>query len=322
MRRLNAAALLGGIVLVGLMAALVIGTGGLPGRSVNADPQKRFAAYYHRMPSQRAATYRLECDFREPSAIAAGSKIAPSCTRPGRLGTAFLWGDSHAQALSYGLRRVLPDGYALAQVATSGCSPALGGGADVSAFAGNVEAAQACRDSNRFALSSIRALKPSLVFIAQTADHDKQDWNRIAQELHTLGAKQVVLVGPMPQWLPALPLIVTKYHWPLTEDYISTGLSARILQVDRTLRARYSSSRQLTFVSLVGGLCTESACRARVGRELMVMDYGHLTPTGSDFVARTIIGPALAQENLAGKGGKVSADPPGDGLTSPSMARR
>jgi hypothetical protein len=44
----------------------------------------------------------------------------------------------------------------------------------------------------------------------------------------------------------------------------------------------------------------------------MVMDYGHLTSAGSDFVAQTIISRAFAQENLPGKEGKVSADPPGD----------
>ena len=273
------------VLLAGL---LVIWQAGFPDRPANHDDRRNFVAHYQAMRYEFAASQR-SCGFLDWRTLRQRDDIEPICTRPGTRGTYLLWGDSHAKALSFGLRKTLPEGISLAQVTSFACAPGL---PDDGLFYGRMRGGEkraSCVRANAFALDLIRRLRPQIVFLAQQGDHDRRDWNAFADHLKRLGARQVVLVGPVPQWFPSLPRIIAGSHWPLTEDYIATGLSQDILRINAVLARRYAHSSHLTYVSPIGRLCDARGCRARIGNTLLVWDYGHLTPAASILIGRQIM---------------------------------
>lgn len=133
--------------------------------------------------------------------------------------------------------------------------------------------------------------------MAQQNSHELTDWNEIARHLKTLGVKEVVLVGPVPQWQPSLPLVITKRHWNSADSQIvDQGLDQRILKTDALLKEKLDPS-VIDYISVIGGVCKGLACLAKVdeGKSLMAVDYGHLTPSASLYVGRTILAPKLKQ---------------------------
>ena len=76
------------------------------------------------------------------------------------------------------------------------------------------------------------------------------------------------------------------------------GLDGAVLETDRRLREQLTGS-PITYVSLIQALCQGAACRARIRNDagepdLLVVDYGHLTPAGSVHAAREALAPWLA----------------------------
>jgi peptidoglycan/LPS O-acetylase OafA/YrhL len=279
------------MLLAGVGGYATYGAAGFVERPVNRSDRAHFLSYYERMRRDGTlkAAYRWECDFMNWDTEQNRDAIDASCTQSGPRGTVFLWGDSHAQALSAGLRSVLPQGVQLAQVTTSGCAPRLSE-PNPDALAGR------CRVANAFARERIAALKPAVVVLAQILAHTETDWAALAAQLRALGARDVLLVGPMPQWQPSLPLVVTRFHWNGPFERVTEGLDPALFDIDRTLRARLESSTVIRYASLIGPLCSDAGCLATVpdsDQQLMVVDAGHLSPRGSAYVAETILRPYL-----------------------------
>lgn len=285
-----APALAAGIpVFLGLGIALHL-AGGLPFRTADSDPRARFLQHYARLHSQGLGeAYRGECDFFDWSTKSRRTALPASCTAPGQKETWFLWGDSHAQALSLAIRSVLPDGTALAQVATAGCRPSLGPVPYRSPL-------NTCDPSNDYARQEIERLKPRVLVLAQAADHEAKDWLEIARFARAAGVERVVLIGPLPQWKPALPQRIVAQYWDASSDDLMVPADPAILATDRVLRERFAGSGELTYVSLVASLCRDGACRATIpgGRlNLIAVDYGHLSPDGAVFVGRNVLAQPL-----------------------------
>lgn len=264
---------------------------GLWARAVNRTDKAAFAAYYQAMRRTGiAAPYRLECDFMAPVTDTVRDSIPPACTTPGRNGTWFLWGDSHAQALSPAVSALLPDGVALAQVATSSCRPSLGG-TDLHVPGGR------CDRANSYALGRIRELKPAVVVLAQNGDHSRTDWDALAQHVRGLGAGKVVVVGPAPMWSPSLPEVYVNRYWDSGADRAAYGLVAGRAEDDEIMRARYARSAAIAYVSIMRRLCDANGCLAVVPGtnppELMAFDSAHLTPLGSRYVGEQVLRPVL-----------------------------
>jgi peptidoglycan/LPS O-acetylase OafA/YrhL len=275
------------MVATGIAGYTAFAREGFVDRPINRSDQAHFLQYYERLRTRGLSeAYRAECDFMEWASEKTRESIDPSCTAPGAHGTVFLWGDSHAQALSLGLRSILPAGWGLAQVASSACPPRLRE-QDPQALGGR------CARANGYARDRIAALKPALVVLAQIGGHQGTDWTEVAQALHGLGAKRVALVGPMPQWLPSLPLIVANHYWGRDYTFVDRGLNAEVFETDRILAATYANVSGLDYVSLIAGLCGDHGCRATPAdsKLLIAVDNGHLSPAGSTFVANTILRP-------------------------------
>jgi peptidoglycan/LPS O-acetylase OafA/YrhL len=264
---------------------------GLWSRAINRSAKAPFSAYYDAMRKKGIVEpYRLECDFMELVTDRTKDHIAPGCTTPGSKGTWFLWGDSHAQALSAGLTSILPDGFVLAQVATSGCRPSLGP-IDLQV------PGQRCEKANTFALQKIAELKPDTLIIAQAGGHELTDWDALATHVKNLGVRRVLVVGPVPMWQPTLPEIYINRYWDSKPDRIAYGLIGERSQEDQQMKERYAQSTTLTYVSIINRLCDASGCLAVVPGtnppELLTFDAAHLTPRASVYVADQILRPIL-----------------------------
>jgi hypothetical protein len=78
---------------------------------------------------------------------------------------------------------------------------------------------------------------------------------------------------------------------------VPTGAYGDLTAVDGTLAGMMADLPGVSYVSLVGALCRDGACLARVPGEneldLMAVDAGHLTPKGSSYVGRLLMKPLL-----------------------------
>lgn len=268
---------------------------GAPGRTTSRDPANAFIDRYENLRLHGlAAPYRFDCDFYDSVTKSKRAQIAAACLEPGPKATAFLWGDSHAQALSPGLRAILPRGVALAQIATSGCAPALTG-AGQAAGPGN-----ACPTGNAAALAAIDRLRPDIVFLAQNSGHENTDWDQLADRLRRSGVRHVVLIGPVPEWHPGLPKLFARRYLGTAARRSLDGVLPENLRTDQLLRARYGHSTSIVYVSLIDQLCEPAGCLMKVpGSDgLMAVDYGHFTPAASVFVGRRIVAPALRRHRI------------------------
>jgi hypothetical protein len=109
----------------------------------------------------------------------------------------------------------------------------------------------------------------------------------------------VLLIGPAPEWLPSLPQVVAAHYFDNEIEHIEYGLNAQIFKTDLLIRERYENGQDLEYVSLVKQLCDVRGCRATVAGKwpynLIAMDYGHLTPMGSVFVAQNVLAAHLVE---------------------------
>ncbi len=279
-----------GLVFVG--GAAVSATQGMvsPMREISLSEKASFIQDYVNRQQNLYEPYWLKCDAFSAFTQRGQSSIDESCTRKQGEGGVFLWGDSHAQALSLGLRTLLARDTPFYQVASASCRPSL------SVHQGRTSpTSRACDYSNRLALHSIETLHPDIVVIAQKDGHDKTDWNGIAIRLKGYGVKHVVLIGPLPQWNPSLPSVIASRHWGLNESHISDpALDQSVMAVDQATR-QLAASADIQFVSLIDRLCVADACLVRLEDtdSLLQIDSGHLSTEGSLFVVKNYVLPEL-----------------------------
>lgn len=225
------------------------------------------------------ALYREECNFYDHDAWRAGrgtnvarAAIDPSCTaRPASaLQVVFLWGDSHAEHLSPGLRATLPSDVAVLQVASFGCPAAL-----VPADDRNPNW---CRTSNREAVAAIRRVRPDVVVVAQRGAHRIDRLRTIATALHDAGVPRVVVVGPIPQWTPVLPKVVARDEWPRPPHRSKDHLDPDIVADERALAGSMRPDEPFAYVDLFAALCDDRGCLVDVDGDrdegLVTFDYG------------------------------------------------
>lgn len=263
-------------------------------RSVSVSDKARFVQDYADRQKNLYETYWLKCDAFSAFTERGQSAIDASCTEKRGKGGVFLWGDSHAQALSLGLRTLLDHETPFYQVASAGCKPSL------TQDNGRASAPRlTCNYSNRTALQSIRELRPDVVVIAQKDQHDKTRWGEIAARLKSYGVKHIVLLGPLPQWSPSLPSVIANRHWGLNESHISDpALDQSIIAADRATRSQIDPDA-VDFVSLIDRLCIANACLVRLNDDsLLQIDSGHLSEKGSLYIVKNFVLPELSKQAI------------------------
>ncbi|TYK64772.1 acyltransferase family protein [Colwellia echini] len=258
-----------------------------------STPQAKFLTTYTIASSEKGRfdSYWLKCNSYTSLTHNNDLNIAPICLTSKGEGGVFLWGDSHAEALSLGLRTLLkPMGIPFYQKTSAGCKPSLNDSKmKMAVFR------KSCIHSNKLALESIYKLKPQLVILAQSMAHDETQWVEIVTKIKSAGVKSVLLIGPLPQWQPSLPKVMIKpIHWTSNENFINdAGLDVTLIELDSIMKNRFADAK-LEYISLIDELCRLNTgkyyCRVKVNSgKLFQVDYGHLSDEGSLFVVNEIL---------------------------------
>jgi peptidoglycan/LPS O-acetylase OafA/YrhL len=198
-----------------------------------------------------------------------------------------IWGDSHAAALTPGLRKLTPD---VVQYTASACPPLMGI---------EFESRPHCKAINDFVLEEIKRLQPSRVFLhADWLAYERQDFARgILRTLAGIHAAaprtHITVIGGVPQWWPSLPVVILRKHLRLdSEQFLQNPAFGQLSDIDSELRS-IAHTNGAAFVSAVDSLCRSDGCQVTVkdsGRiQLMAWDRTHLTEAGSIFLAKKIL---------------------------------
>lgn len=227
--------------------------------------------------------------YRDDCNLHARKTIDPSCYTPRAEKHVFIWGDSHAQHLNFGLKQALPTDVSLLQVASSLCEPSV-----------RDDRNDSCNKWNAFAIDKIRITRPEVVILGQDKRHEATNWTEIAHKLKSFGVKHVIVVGPMPQWQPDLYQIVARRYLDNVPKRISYGTKDDVFKTNQIMKERYSSNSDFVYVSLIDLLCEGRECLTQVGSnlltDLVTIDYGHLSLAGSTYVSKKALAPIILKQ--------------------------
>ena len=195
----------------------------------------------------------------------------------------FLWGDSHMGALSTGLRKLIDSKIPFSQLTSSGCAPSF-----IIKRNGTSPADIGCDESNEQAYKAIAKYPPKLVIMGTHKYHENYDWLKTVSTLKEMGVENVMIIGPLPQWLPSLPSVYVKRH--LGQEMIQDhNFEPTIIKSNNYLKR--IQNKDFVFIDVLSNLCDsvegdKLSCRVAVGDELFTFDWGHLTLFGSEFIVK------------------------------------
>lgn len=230
--------------------------------------------------------YLLKCDVYSNFIKYKNMGLDSECTNHIKSGTSILlWGDSHAQALSLGIRSKYKN-INFNQITSSACSPSV---KNFNKKSGDVYK-KSCAEANSLAVSFIKNNNPTLIVIAQRNNHESIDINGIYDFVSKNSGARIILVGPVPQWSPSLPKIYIKdKNFYSKEKYIEdSGLNKSLMITDEVMKNR--KMKNIKYISLIDKMCIKNndnyACQMKIDGtdELLQFDYGHLSIKGSIYV--------------------------------------
>jgi peptidoglycan/LPS O-acetylase OafA/YrhL len=246
------------------------------------EAQRGILAYDH---YNHDKLYRAGKCFLEPNQKALS--FPPECSADHPAEATIVWGDSHAAALSAGLRTLELD---TSQYTASGCPPILGIA---------IEWRPNCRAVNEAVVARIHKTRPKRVLL-------HANWNLYAKEkaiqhlASTISeiqkispATEIYVIGPVPQWPVSLPDFMVKHGVPLEGNvYATIPTLTAIRLVDAQLR-EIARGRNVRFVSAIDALCRNQQCLVTATDGVTQMptawDSGHLTQAGSLVLARRVL---------------------------------
>jgi hypothetical protein len=245
--------------------------------------------------------FMYDCDFyhfsdfsKAAAGINEGTGIPKYCYNRGvaKSDAVFLWGDSHAQMLYYGLAKNLPAKMALYQVSRAACKPSIADTPD-----------PICNKTNAFALQELAYLKPPVMIVAQRDAWDKKAVNDISKTLSAIGVQQILFLGKSPEWKSNLPKIVLRKYWLDTPKRSTADLNIDNEFSDRAAKVFVNASPNSQFIDLKEYFCNEMGCLVYLGDDpkigLTSLDGNHLSPIASDGVAKNLLLPMMIRGSKA-----------------------
>jgi peptidoglycan/LPS O-acetylase OafA/YrhL len=197
----------------------------------------------------------------------------------------FIWGDSHASHLYFGLKKNLPVNWQILQVASSMCNP------DITPKEASVN--NYCTQSNWFALNTINETKPDVVIIAQNSGHNIEFFNKTSSMLQAMGVKKIIFAGPTPHWAYELPKIILKELWFNTPQRTHKSLDPGTVAMNMSLQLNFRQSDSVLYANLIDTFCNQEGCLTYIGDNkktgITSFDFGHLTPIASDYLAKNLL---------------------------------
>lgn len=227
-------------------------------------------------------------------------RVDEKCIKNNGTGGVFVIGDSHAAALAVGIREIINGSVPYNQIASPACHLNWDGKPEKNR---NPNFSAGCDYQNKLTMQYISELRPSVVIIGQIRDHERYNYEGMAEKMHEMGVKRIIIMGPVPQWEPSLPVALSKDKI-IHGNYVFTkALRRDIFRTNDIIKERYSHYPYIYFADMLGNLCKTNeigtACRYMANKnELMAFDYGHVTDAGSIYIAEHIIAPLIPSEML------------------------
>ena len=233
------------------------------------------------------------CDFSQPEKKTNQPKadIAKSCYEiDPKKQVVFLWGDSHAQMLGYGLKKNLPADWQLLQVASVGCKPNPAQVEDSST--------SYCERSNYVALKAIKKTHPQTVVLAQSTAWRLPEVESLSTALKKLGVQRIVFVGQSPEWSDALPTLMMRKQVVGIPERTKSGLVPETLVInERTKQIFATPATGIAYVDLIDLFCNADGCLVYLGKDpvpgMTYFDSHHLSPVASDYLAKNSLVKAI-----------------------------
>ena len=214
-------------------------------------------------------------------------------------------GDSFAASLYPGLSEQLGDSFDIGQLTAGFCIPLI----ENIVVSGNKTATERCSKINAYVFAQIRATQPDILLVhgIYNAYENAEKWKypdflaRFQDNILTLSktiSGKILIVGQAPLWSPDLPIVLetylqTAHHAPLR---LKEGVDIQSLATARVMKGM-AWPDNATYLSLADALCNGDGCLAFSGDvfpdDLVTRDYGHFTRSGSHYVAKELIVPAL-----------------------------
>lgn len=287
------------MVLIGMIGLLIYRQNGFDFR---LNDKQQFSEYFENsLPSWRyfkrehiLERFKTECDFYDLSKYRFGEAttkprdaISKECYVRDvvKNKSVFIWGDSHAQQLYWGLYNNLPQDWQIQIVASSGCTPRIYGAMS--------DQTNYCDKSNLFALEQIRSTKPNVVLIAKNGRISTTEMRLLSAKLKSIGINKVVIAGPTPHWNTYLPKIILKYLWFYTPERTFKQIDLSVFKENENNVSSLNKNEDFIYIDIIGVFCNKEGCLTRIGKDKMTgitsWDYGHLTPIASDFLAKKLL---------------------------------
>lgn len=194
----------------------------------------------------------------------------------------FIWGDSHAMALTVGVKNINEN---ISQFTASACAPI---------YNQVFKPRPHCLGINNHVIDLIAEYEPERVILhAYWLSHiDKIDGmsTTINKIKEVSSSTKIILVGSVPIWLPSLPEVLLTKQFADDERplYVVNDTLPKISVVDKRLRAIASDNR-VQFIAPTKMLCENGACLAILENkdemQVLAWDYAHLTAEGSNLLA-------------------------------------
>ena len=208
------------------------------------------------------------------------------CSSEDGEGSILVWGDSHAAAVSYGLRKEFEK---VSQYTAGGCPPILGV---------RIRLSPMCEEINDFVSQEISRKMPDTILIHSNwlLVNDNMEISKLANTIKYIKERSprsnVVILGGVPQYSPSLPVYMIARHARLLDgaEVLAPNFT-KISQLDEQLKS-ISAEFGAIFFSSLNAFCDAGSCLVAVSHDGFPMptawDYGHLTSAGSVFLARKI----------------------------------
>lgn len=287
------------LLLLGVSGYWIFSNNGIEGRRFNLKAAAdTFAMQYGQEKNQYGRlikNFMYDCDFYHFSDFSASAAsinestgVPRYCYNRGATGrnAIFLWGDSHAQMLYYGLVKNLPSNEVLYQVSRAACKPAI-----------EITADPMCNKTNAFALQELAYLKPVIVIVAQRDSWDQNAVKDISSKLSALGVRKILFLGKSPEWKANLPKIILRKYWIDSPKRSFADLDTTSDAADRAAKVLVNASPNSQFIDLKEYFCNEMGCLVYLGdspmKGLTSLDGNHLSPIASDDVAKNLLLPMM-----------------------------
>jgi hypothetical protein len=207
-------------------------------------------------------------------------------------GKSLIWGDSHAAALSFGLRKINN----FSQLTASACPPIINQYFPARPF---------CLDINNRVLEHVK--KGSFTEIYLHSNWLGYDISQISMLSETIDnillidpSINIKIIGGVPQWQPNLPTLLIRKGISMPDNdntkVIANNEFSKVEALDKQiirLLHRYKEKHNVEFISLLNEFCEDESCMAITSDcgifEPTAWDYGHLTASGSKLAARFIL---------------------------------